>query len=148
MYSPSRERTFPLRSRPIQWTIPSSGRPPTFSGATSPWPIPEISGRKGDSTREFAKAAKEASVLIIQGTRAWRADPQDGEKTVVRLRRWLRRLNIAPAGFLAAKVGGSPPAFEGEHHASGARVPGRPGLGHRSSAPGRSTIKELLSVIQ
>lgn len=32
--------------------------------------------------------------------------------------------------------GGSPPAFEGEHHASVARVPGRPGLGHRPDRPG------------
>ena len=40
-----------------------------------------LHGKNGDSTRKFAKAAKEASVLIIEGTRAGRASPEDGEST-------------------------------------------------------------------
>jgi ribonuclease J len=40
-----------------------------------------LHGKNEDSTREFVKAAKEASVLITEGTRAGRAAPQDGEST-------------------------------------------------------------------
>jgi len=40
-----------------------------------------LHGKKGDSTREFVRAAKEAAVLITEGTRAGRAGPEDGEST-------------------------------------------------------------------
>lgn len=40
-----------------------------------------LHGRNGDSTREFVKLAKEASVLITEGTRAGRSDSPDGETT-------------------------------------------------------------------
>ena len=89
-----------------------------------------LSGRGGDSTREFARAAKEAAVLIIEGARAGRADPQDGEKNVLRLWLWHRprRFNIALASFPAAKGGaaGKSPGFEREHHASGRPSPDGP----------------------
>ena len=38
-----------------------------------------LHGKNGESTRDFVKKAKEASVLITEGTRAGRDDSQDGE---------------------------------------------------------------------
>jgi ribonuclease J len=40
-----------------------------------------LHGKNGDSTRDFVKKAKEASVLITEGTRAGRDDSPDGETT-------------------------------------------------------------------
>ena len=40
-----------------------------------------LHGKNGDSTREFVKKAKDASVLITEGTRAGRDDSPDGETT-------------------------------------------------------------------
>jgi ribonuclease J len=40
-----------------------------------------LHGKNGESTRDFVQKAKEASVLITEGTRAGRSDSIDGEKT-------------------------------------------------------------------
>lgn len=40
-----------------------------------------LHGKNGDSTRDFVKRAKEASILITEGTRAGRNDSPDGETT-------------------------------------------------------------------
>jgi ribonuclease J len=40
-----------------------------------------LHGKNGDSTRDFVQKAKEASVLITEGTRVGRNDSIDGEKT-------------------------------------------------------------------
>ena len=40
-----------------------------------------LHGKNGDSTRDFVQKAKEASVLITEGTRVGRSDSIDGEKT-------------------------------------------------------------------
>jgi ribonuclease J len=44
-----------------------------------------LHGKNGESTREFVKQAKEASVLITEGTRAGRNDSLDGEASTEQL---------------------------------------------------------------